>query len=329
VTNLLRLALSLTIVLWRLAATVDGEAQNRKVRVAMPGYTIAGLSFLTAKLNGYYAGEGLDVELIAMRAPTANLAVVSGSVEFSTVPLIGLTTALRGSALKVLLVHFDKPQHALFAKNDIQNLKLLRGKKIAVSGPSVIDDLLLREHLAANGMDAGRDVNILSIGSADTRVTSLISGAVDGAMIIAPYTFVAKDNGFRELVAFKDQGFLLPGGGIVARDETLKTDPSLVERFVRASLMGFIHSRDNRSGAIKVLMKSLKIDEQVATKVYDSSRPTMTADGALSEDAQKKMAAFVAKTSGIKDIPPNDRLFDFSVLHKAQASLQAKRWQPN
>src|SRR5262245_45339858 len=57
-----------------------GNAQIRKVRVAMPGYTIAGISFLTAKLNGYYAGEGLDAELIAMRAPTANLALLSGSV---------------------------------------------------------------------------------------------------------------------------------------------------------------------------------------------------------------------------------------------------------
>ncbi|HWH76636.1 MAG TPA: ABC transporter substrate-binding protein, partial [Candidatus Binatus sp.] len=231
--------------------------------------------------------------------------------------------------LKVLLVHFDKPQHALFAKNEIQNLKMLRGKRIAVSGPSVIDDLLLREHLSANGIDGGRDVNILSIGSADTRVTSLISGAVDGAMIIAPYTFVAKDAGFRELVAFKDQGFLLPGGGIVARDESLKTEPAMVERFVRASLMGFIHSRDNRTGAIRVLTKSLKIDEQMATKVYDSSRPTMTADGALADEAQKKMATFVARTSGIKDVPAIDRLFDFTILRKAQAALHAKGWQPN
>ncbi|MBI2532035.1 MAG: ABC transporter substrate-binding protein [Deltaproteobacteria bacterium] len=153
-----------------LVTPLTGYSQSRKVLVAMPGHTIAGLSFLTAKLNGYYAGEGLDAELIAMRAPTANLAVLSGSAEFSTVPLIGLTTALRGGALKVLLVHFDKPQHALIVKNDIQNLKLLRGKRIAVSGPSVIDDLLLREYLAANGIDGGRDVNILSIGSADTRV---------------------------------------------------------------------------------------------------------------------------------------------------------------
>jgi ABC-type nitrate/sulfonate/bicarbonate transport system substrate-binding protein len=304
------------------------EAQSRKVRVAMPGYTIAGISFLTAKLNGYYAAEALDVELIAMRAQTANLALLSDSVEFSTVPLLGLTTALRGGALKVLLVHFDKPQHALFTKNEIQNLKLLRGKKIAVAGPGVIDDLLLREFLAANGVDSGREVSILSIGAADTRVASLIGGAVDAAMLIAPFTFTAKDAGFREFAVFKDQGFLLPSGGIVTRDDRLRSDAALVERFVRASTMGFIHSRDNRSGAIKVLTKSLKIDEQIAAKVYDSSRPTMTADGALSEDAQRKMAAFVAKTAGLKDVAPAEKVFDFSFVRKAHAALHAKGWQP-
>ncbi len=315
-------------VLVTLAATGSASAQIRKVRVAMPGYTIAGLSFLTAKINGYYAGEGLDVELIAMRAPTANLAVLSGSVEFSTVPLVGMNTALRGGALKVLMVHFDKPQHVLYVRNELQNIKLLRGKKIAVSGPGVIDDLLLREVLSANGIDAGRDVTILTMGAADTRVTSLISGTVDGAMIIAPFTFTAKDAGFRELVVFKDQGILLASGGIVARDETLRAEPALVERFVRASAMGFIHSRDNRSGAIRVLIKALKIDEQIAMKVYDASRPTMTADGTLSDDAQKRMAAFVAKTAALKEVAPVEKVFDFSILRKANAALHAKGWQP-
>jgi len=311
-----------------LLSSVDLSAQSRKVRVAMPGYTIAGISFLTAKVNGYYAAEGLDVELIAMRAPTANLAVLSGSVEFSTVPLVGLNTALRGGALKIVMVHFDKPQHVLFVKNDLQNLKLLRGKKVAVSGPGVIDDLLLREVLGNNGIDANKELAILSMGSADTRVTSLISGAVDGAMIIAPHTFTAKDAGFRELVVFRDQGLLLPSGGIALRDETLKNDPGLVERFTRASMMGFIHSRDNRAGAIRVLSKTLRIDETIAAKVYDSSRPTMTADGTLSDDAQKKMAAFVAKSAGLKEIIAADKAFDFSFVRKANAVLHTKGWQP-
>ncbi len=322
----LRIPIAVVIVLWLSVVAVG--AQSRKVRVAMPGYTIAGISFLTAKLNGYYAAEGLDAELIAMRAPTANLAVLSGSVEFSTVPLVGLNTALRGGALKILMVHFDKPQHVLFVKNELQNIKLLRGKKVAVSGPGVIDDLLLREVLGSNGIDANKELAILSMGSADTRVASLISGAVDGAMIIAPHTFTAKDAGFRELVVFRDQGLLLPSGGVAVRDDTLKNDPGLVDRFMRASMMGFIHSRDNRAGAIRVLSKTLRIDEAIAAKVYDSSRPTMTADGTLSDDAQKKMAAFVARTAGLKEIPPMDKAFDFSFVRKANAALQAKGWQP-
>jgi ABC-type nitrate/sulfonate/bicarbonate transport system substrate-binding protein len=227
-----------------------------------------------------------------------------------------------------LLVHFDRPQHVLFTKNEIVNLKLLRGKKIAVAGPAVIDDLLLRDFLASNGIDSARDVNILSIGAADTRVASLIGGAVDAAMLIAPFTFTAKDAGFREFAVFKDQGFLLPSGGIVAMDERLRSDTALTERFVRASTMGFIHSRDNRNGAIRVLTKTLKIDESIAAKVYDASRPTMTADGALSDDSQKRMAAFVAKTSALKEIAPVERIFDFSFVRKAHAALQAKGWQP-
>ena len=80
------------------------QAQVKKIRVATPGYTVSMLPFFAAKMNGYYAAEGLDVDLLATRAPTANLAVLSGSVEFSAVPLAGLTTALRGAPLKLLFV---------------------------------------------------------------------------------------------------------------------------------------------------------------------------------------------------------------------------------
>src|SRR5215510_6257393 len=135
------------------AFTSSGAAQTKKVRVAIPGYTIAMVSLLAAKMNGYYAGEGLETELVAMQAPTANLALVAGNVEFSAVPLAGLTTALRGAPLKVLFCQNDRPQHVLFAKSDLQNIKALRGKKIAVVGPGAIDDVLLREVLSANRMD--------------------------------------------------------------------------------------------------------------------------------------------------------------------------------
>jgi NitT/TauT family transport system substrate-binding protein len=323
-----RLFAAFTVFVAILSLVDYSEAQSRKVRVAIPGYTIAVLSFLAAKTNGYYAAEGLDVELVAMRAPTANVAVLSGSVEFSAVPLAGLTTALRGATLKVLFCQNDRPQHVLFARPDLQNLKALRGKKIAVVGPGAIDDVLLREVFSANGMDGGKDATILAIGAAETRLAALVSGTVDAAVLIAPFTFNAKETGFKELITFKDEGFVLPSGGVVVRDDFLKADPITVEKFVRTTLMGFILTRDNRPAAIKVLSRNLKIEEPTAARVYDSARPTMTADGALSDEAQKKVVSFVMKQAGVKETPPYEKLFDFSVIKKANATLQARGWHP-
>ena len=147
-------------------------------------------------------------------------------------------------------------------------------------------------------------------------------------MLIAPVSFYAKDQGFRELVAFQDLGFVLPSGGIVARDDTLKNDPLTTERFVRATIMGFLYMRDNRPGTLKVMSKMLRIDDATAAKLYDSSRPTLTKDGTVSGEGEKKMTAMVLKIAGVKDAPPADKLYDFSLVRKAHAALQAKGWHP-
>jgi ABC-type nitrate/sulfonate/bicarbonate transport system substrate-binding protein len=304
------------------------SAQTKKVRVAVPGYTIAVLSFLAAKMNGYYSAEGLDVELIAMRAPTANLALIGGNVQFSAVPLAGLTTAMRGGGLKLIFCQFDKPQHALYAKPEFANIKALRGKKMAVSGLGTIDDILLRETLTGSGLDPSRDVTILAMGAADTRFSALMAGAIDASVLIAPVSFYAKDQGYRELVSFQNVGFVLPSGGIVVRDETLKTDLAMTERFVRATIMGFLFMRDNRGGTLKVMSKTLRIDEATAAKLYDSSRPTLTSDGTVTGESEKKMTAMVAKISGIKEVPAADKLYDFALVKKAHAALQTKGWKP-
>jgi len=147
-------------------------------------------------------------------------------------------------------------------------------------------------------------------------------------MLIAPMTFKAKEAGFRELVVFGEQNFVLPSGGIVARDEILKTDPATVEKFVRATVMGFLATRDSRANAIRVMAKGMRVEDSVAAKIYDSARPTMTADGGLSDDAQKKMIAFVAKLAEMKETPAQEKFFDFSYIRKAHAALKSRGWKP-
>ena len=318
--------LSLSIVLLLTFLAGDAAiAQGKKVRVALPGHTITSAPLLTAKINGYFAQEGLDAELISMRAPTANLAVLAGNVEFSNVPMVGLNAALRGAPLKLIFCPFDKPQHGIYARAEIQTVKQLRGKKIAVSGTGVIDDLLLREFLAAQNLD--RDVTILAMGSADTRLAGLATGTIDAATLIAPLTFKAKEMGMKELVFFGDQNFLLPGGAILVRDDVLRAEPQMIERFIRASLMGFRFLREN-AAAPKLIARTLNVDDALGSKMYEAAKPTMTVGADLSDDDQKKMLALVMKLAGVKEGPSHERLFDFSLLRKATATLQARGWKP-
>jgi hypothetical protein len=72
----------------------------------------------------------------------------------------------------------------------------------------------------------------------------------------------------------------------------------------------------------------LRIDEATAVKLYDSSRPTMTIDGTVSGETEKKMTGMVLKIAGVKEAPPPDKLYDFSLVKKAHVALQAKGWQP-
>jgi len=92
--------------------------------------------------------------------------------------------------------------------------------------------------------------------------------------------------------------------------------------------MGFLFSRENRADSIKILVRNLKIDEPTATNIYDSSRPTMTVDGGLSPDTQKRMVAFFSKITPSKDAADADRVFDFSscaarALDSPDAPLEA------
>jgi len=305
-----------------------GMAQGKKIRIAIPGYTITSAPFLVAHLNGYYTKEGLEEEIISMRAPTANLAVLAGNVEFSTVPTVGLVSALRGAPLKLVFSAFDKPQHSLFTKPEVQNLTMLRGKSVAVSGIAAVDDVLLKELLSAHGVDASRAITILAIGNADTRFGALVSRTIDATTLISPLTFKAKDMGFRELVSFAEHNFIMPGGGVIVREQLLKTDPSLVERFLRASLMGLLFLRENRADSIRLLAQALKVDEPLAARIYEATRPTMTVDGDLSLDAQRQVIRLISKMAEVKDAPNPDKLFDFSLLRQSRSALKATGWRP-
>lgn len=321
--------LRILIVVALLCVASNNNAQELvKTPVQIPAITPAATAFAVARDRGYYRQEGLDAQLIVMPSALGTQALLGGNVKFSTAGGAGLLPILRGAPIRFMFTTFNRPMFWLYSRADIRSVENLKGKKVGVSSLGSGPDSLLREILKKHRLDGGRDVAIMPVGSGTARFFALQAGTVDAAMLSIPANLMAQDAGFRELVSFIDQEWIELQGTINVTDQLLASDPTLVEKFIRATLKGFIHFRDLRSQTIGILIRFLRVKEDAAAKIYELMRPSLTQDGIVSEEIQRKSLEHVIDRVGLKEPPRLDKIFDYSMAVKVRNELRAKGWRP-
>jgi ABC-type nitrate/sulfonate/bicarbonate transport system substrate-binding protein len=158
---------------------------------------------------------------------------------------------------------------------------------------------------------------------------ALQSGIVDATNLTPPFNFKALESGLRELVAFVKEDYLVePAGAIVVRESLFQSDPRLMEKFIKATLKGLLYIRQHRAGTIPILARLMKIQEDMAAKIYDLVLPGLTADGTIDSELQKKVLEFVFKVQGIREPAAAEKVYDFSPVRKIRADLNASNWKP-
>lgn len=304
------------------------RAEAARLRLSVPVHGVSHAAFYAAKEKGYFQEEGLDVEVILMSGAIGIRALIAGDVDASTVGGSALPPIFRGAPLRMVFISFDKPTHWLYAKPDIRTVKDLKGRKVAVDGLGGTLESLLRWVLEKNGLEAGRDVPILAIGPPPGRFAALTSGAIDATLFTFPLNFSAEEAGFRELVNFVKQDIASLTGSIVVREALFQSDAGLVEKLVRAAVKGHLYARNNRSGTIPILARTLKIKEDVATRIYDAALPGMVIDGSINEETQRRVIDDTRKSLGMKESVSADKVFRFSLVHKINHELKVQGWKP-
>ena len=196
------------IVAVLLSGSTGGAQELVKVPVQIPAITPAVTAFAVARERDYYRQEGLDVQLVVMPSGLGTQALLGGNVKFSTAGGAGLMPILRGAPVRFMFTTFSRPMFWLYARSDIRSIENLKGKKVGVSSFGSGPDSLLREILKKHGLDGGRDVAIMAVGSGTARFYALQAGTVDAAMLSIPANMLAQDAGFRELVS----GLLIKNG---------------------------------------------------------------------------------------------------------------------
>lgn len=264
------------------------------------------------------------------RAAASIQGVIGGNVEFGTAGGSALLPITRGLPMTFLFTTFDRANFSLYVKPQIRSVQELKGKRIGISSFGSGPDSLLRDFLNDQGIEGGRDSTILAVGSGMERFIALKTEAVDAAMLSPSAYIMAEEAGFKELVSFiKQGGHVYLQGGIITRNNLLKSEPALVEKFIRGSLKALLYAQTNRLQTIGILSRVLKIKQDIATRIYDEIRPGIAQDGIVNEEQQRKSLTPFVERTGSKDLPPLQRIFDFSITRKVLADLKAKKWHPS
>jgi hypothetical protein len=93
-------------------------------------------------------------------------------------------------------------------------------------------------------------------------------------------------------------------------------------------MKGLLYFRSDRSGSVSSLARFLKSKEDLAGRLYDLILPGTTRDGTINEALQKRSIKNVIERVGVKEAPPLDRMYNFSLARKVRDELTAKGGKP-
>ena len=215
--------------------------------------------FYYGKDKGYYAAEGIDLTINEGRGSANTVQVVAaGSDTFGLADSSSvILTASKGADIKSVMSLLNTTGFSVvsLAEAGIKTPKDLEGKKVAVTPGDPLGQLL-QAVCRANNVDCNK-ISMVQVDPAakvvmvlEKKADALLGGADD-------QFFLIKYKGATPAaMRYADFGANIVGMTILTSGDTLKKNPDLVKRFVRASVKAWDEAKKNPGAAVDAAMKA-------------------------------------------------------------------------
>jgi ABC-type nitrate/sulfonate/bicarbonate transport system substrate-binding protein len=329
-TKIIQYAFSLLVVLMFIAITnqsawaAEKSAKLATVRIGYVSRSILDMPYIIARDRGLFREEGLEPELIFVRAAQTIPAMLAGGIDFGTATGTAIAAALSGVDVRVVFALTDKPSFDLIALPSITSVQQLRGKKLGVSAFGALAEILARQILVANKVPPDQ-VTFLPLGASDVTYLALKAGTIDATMLQIPQNFLAVDEGFRKLASGADV-YRAVQGGLTTTRATIVDRPELVTKIIRVTQRSLRLIRNDKKYALGFIRGPYldlgKDRDRFAEQVYDAALQYYLPSGTVDEKLQREMIAVAAqRVKPAQPVPP-ERVFDFSFAQRVSETLR-------
>jgi NitT/TauT family transport system substrate-binding protein len=214
--------------------------------------------FYYGKERGFYADEGIDLTINEGRGSANTVQVVAaGSDTFGLADSSSvILTAAKGAEVKSVMSLLNSTGFSVvsLAETGIKTPKDLEGKRLAVSPGDPLGQLFLAL-AASNKLDMSK-ISMVQVDPA-AKVVAVLEKRADGLLGGADdQYFLIKQRGLAPAaLRFSENGANIVGMTIVTKLDTIKNNPDLVKRFVRATVKSWEEAKKNPGAAVDAALK--------------------------------------------------------------------------
>lgn len=329
-----RCLITLLVLLAIPVASLSTHAAQ-KMKVSIAATTPLFAPYFIAIDKQYYAAEGLDVELVEAPGGVATPALLSGSLDVSTSSASAVSAAIRGAHIKIIYTMADRLPDQLWASRpDLKTLKDLKGLPVGIASRGDSYEIALRSALDQAGLPQDW-IGYTPLGfGATPRLAALISGSLPAVMLTPTDLGTAVADGSLKkshlMIDFVKE-LRLPYTGAAVSDQLLKSNPAMIESFLRATIKGVRYALAFEPETVAILQRhNPGADSNVLLKGYRDTIPTMTKVGRVSDDLIRSdlRVRAVILSMDPNHIPPISDIYDYKIAEKVTADIDNSGWQP-
>jgi len=306
---------ALAMVLWVASgpAMSQAGAAKEKVQVRFTWKLKGEYAPLFVALDkGYFAAEGLDVDLAeGQGAQTVLRLLAAGTENIGYGPAVAAAQAVsQGLPVKVAALYQTKAPMGViaFPEVSLKSPKDLEGKKIGISVGETFTDMLA-PFTKINNVDLTKITRIQMDNSA--RTSQFLSRNVDvmSVYLSNELPVLEKKTGVKfNVMRVSNHGLHLLGASYYVSNEFAKRKPAVVTKLLRATAKGYADAMKDPKGAAEIMRKYMKVKEdpdvlaaQVKATVESTNAPSGKPIGWQEESDWKAQLDLLMATGAIKE----------------------------
>jgi len=294
------------LILLSFAAPFRSSAAD-KLRIGYGAPSVAMSVLWITKEGKLFEKNGLDVEVLYLESALVQRALIAGNIAFGEMTgSLMAAPRLQGADLVMVAGFLNKLLYRLIARPEIASAADLKGKRVGVSRFGAGADRAMRLLLSKLGLNAEKDLTLIQVGGAPTRMAALVANTIDATIVEPPDHKKAQEAGMRVLANMEEMNVPFQHTGLVTSRAQLAKAPDISRRVVKAFVEGIHLAMTNTEVAKQAFRRYIRLQQEreQAVQVLRSflpRKPYPTMDGFKAVFAELAEQIPAAKSADPKD----------------------------